>query len=121
MRRPVLFLSIITCLLCVGLGVAWFVGGDAGGNANVVLESDGTLVTTEDVASSTPLGVRTENTDGLPAPAEPLPASAYDTTLEIFLDLVRPAGWLHAEGSQALGSGAETTLFHHMYENLKFV
>ncbi|MCA8980479.1 MAG: carboxypeptidase regulatory-like domain-containing protein [Planctomycetes bacterium] len=110
MRRPVLFLAIITCLLCVGLGVAWFVGGDAGGNANVVLESDGTLVTTEDVASSTPLGVRTENTDGLPAPAEPLPASAYDTTLEIFLDLVRPAGWLHAEGSQALGSGASSAL-----------
>lgn len=110
MRRPIFILALFAFLLCVGLGVAWMLGGDANGGANVVLESDGSLVTTDDEPVTTQLGVRTENDDGLAAPADPLPASAYDTTLEIFLDLVRPAGWLHAEGAPALGSGASAAL-----------
>lgn len=110
MRRPILFLALFSCFLGVALGLAWWLGGSTNGGANVVLESDGTLVTTESEVTTTQLGARTQESDGLAAPEDPLPASAYDTTLEIFLDLVRPAGWLHAEGSPALGSGSTAAL-----------
>lgn len=117
MRRPILFLALFLCLLCLGLAAAWLFGGDAGSPANVVLESDGTLVAPEVVADEPQLGDRVATDDGLDAPGELVPDSAYETTLEIYLDLVRPAGWLHAEGSPPLGSGASAALVGGLWFN----
>jgi carboxypeptidase family protein len=110
MRRPILFLALFMCLLCLGLAAAWLFGGDDGGHTNYVLESDGSLIETEDVTTAPQLGDRVSTDDGLAAPDAPLPATAYDTTLEVYLDLVRPAGWLHADGASPLGSGASAAL-----------
>jgi len=110
MRRPILLLALFLCLLCLGLAAAWlFVGGD-GGHTNFVLESDGTLIQTEEVEPARQIGDRVSTEDGLAVPDAPLPATAYETTLEVYLDLVRPAGWLHAEGAPPLGSGSTAAL-----------
>lgn len=76
-----------------------------------MLESDGSVAAIDSTESTAPqVGERSVTESALPKPADPLPAKAYDETLEVYLDLVRPAGWLHAEGSPALGSGASAKL-----------
>jgi len=111
MQKSTLFLALTALLLLLGLAGAFLLGGDGESTNNVVLESDGTLAEVEDQAATDLTTNRVDApSDDLAVPDEPEPASVYDTTLEVFLDLVRPAGQLHAEGSQALGSGATASL-----------
>ncbi len=123
MQRSTLLLLLVAGALAIGLFVALQLGGGGGGDApRVVLQGDGT-VRVDDAADAAPSGsgldARVAEQDELALPPEDAPPTVYADTLQVFLDLVRPAGQLHAEGQQAMGSGAHAELIGGLWTSAR--
>lgn len=123
MQRSTLLLILVAAVLALGVFAALqFGGGDDSGGGRVVLLGDGTsstALTPNDAPRDDDLDARVVEADDLSAPPEEAPPTVYGDTLQVYLDLVRPAGQLHAQGHQAMGSGATAELIGGLWTSAR--